>query len=51
MLIISDLMGTTLSQSEGKKPGSLLAERDVEIEQLRAQIDKLRRMQFGRKPE
>jgi transposase len=28
---------------------SLLAERDVEIEQLKAQIDKLRRMQFGRK--
>ncbi|WP_129561374.1 IS66 family transposase [Paraburkholderia dokdonensis] len=30
---------------------SLLAERDVEIEQLKAQIDKLRRMQFGRKSE
>ncbi|MDR6496817.1 transposase [Paraburkholderia terricola] len=30
---------------------SLLAERDVEIGQLKAQIDKLRRMQFGRKSE
>lgn len=30
---------------------SLLAERDVEIEQLKAQINKLRRMQFGRKSE
>ncbi|MBB5510873.1 transposase [Paraburkholderia sp. JPY681] len=31
---------------------SLLAERDVEVdEQLKAQIDKLRRMQFGRKSE
>ena len=30
---------------------SLLAERDVEIEQLKAQIDKLRRMHFGRKSE
>jgi transposase len=30
---------------------SLLAERAVEIEQLKAQIDKLRRMQFGRKSE
>jgi chromosome segregation ATPase len=29
----------------------MLAERDVEIEQLKAQIDKLRRMQFGRKSE
>jgi transposase len=28
-----------------------LAERDLEIEQLKAQIDKLRRMQFGRKSE
>ena len=28
-----------------------LAERDIEIEQLKAQIDKLRRMQFGRKSE
>src|SRR5579864_2100697 len=28
-----------------------LAERDLEIERLRAQIDKLRRMQFGRKSE
>lgn len=28
-----------------------LAERDLEIEQLRAHIDKLRRMQFGRKSE
>ncbi|RQU30137.1 IS66 family transposase [Burkholderia cenocepacia] len=28
-----------------------LAERDLEIEQLRAQIDKLKRMQFGRKSE
>jgi DNA repair exonuclease SbcCD ATPase subunit len=30
---------------------ALLAERDLVIEQLRAQIDKLRRMQFGRKSE
>src|ERR1700744_695803 len=30
---------------------SLLAERDVEIDHLKAQIDKLRRMQFGRKSE
>jgi transposase len=30
---------------------TLLAERDLEIEQLKAQIDKLRRMQFGRKSE
>jgi hypothetical protein len=30
---------------------SLLVERDVEIEQLKAQIDKLRRMQFGRNSE
>jgi len=30
---------------------SLLAERDVEIEQLKAQIDNLRRMQFGRESE
>ena len=28
-----------------------LAERDLEIEQLKAQLDKLRRMQFGRKSE
>jgi transposase len=28
-----------------------LAERDLEIEQLRAHIDKLKRMQFGRKSE
>jgi transposase len=28
-----------------------LAERDIEIEQLKAQIDKLKRMQFGRKSE
>jgi transposase len=28
---------------------ALLAERDLVIEQLKAQIDKLRRMQFGRK--
>jgi transposase len=30
---------------------ALLAERDLVIEQLKAQIDKLRRMQFGRKSE
>ncbi|MFP3803393.1 transposase domain-containing protein, partial [Paraburkholderia sp. SIMBA_027] len=28
-----------------------LAERDLEIERLKAQIDKLKRMQFGRKSE
>jgi transposase len=30
---------------------ALLAERDLEIEQLKAQIDKFKRMQFGRKSE